>query len=180
MPYAENELTRTPEHDTFSQPMRLGIALALALVTLGATACGNVDASPEQPIAFPHKPHADAQIDCVFCHEFFDSQASAGIPRTELCGTCHSAMSQESEATQKLMEYVDAEEVIPWVRLYQLPQYTYFPHKWHVRAGIECGECHGSIGQSMTAVRHRVLDMQWCLDCHEPRQASVDCVTCHK
>ena len=89
-------------------------------------------------------------------------------------------MSQESEATQKLMEYVDAEEVIPWVRLYQLPQYTYFPHKWHVRAGIECGECHGSIGESMTAVRHRVLDMQWCLDCHEPRQASVDCVTCHK
>jgi hypothetical protein len=160
--------------------MRLGIALAIGLLALGATACGNADASPDQPLPFPHKPHGDAQIDCVFCHEFVDSQASAGIPRTELCGSCHSAMPQESEATQTLMEYVDNEEQIPWVRLYQLPQYSYFPHKWHVRAGIECSECHGTIGESMTAVRHRVLDMQWCLDCHEPRQATEDCVSCHK
>jgi len=160
--------------------MRFLIALCISLAALVATACGNVDASPDQPIAFPHKLHADAQIDCVFCHEFFDSQAAAGIPRTELCGTCHSAMSQESEATRELMRYVDDEEIIPWVRLYELPQYTYFPHKWHVRAGIECAACHGAIGESMTASRHRVLDMQFCLDCHESRQASVDCVTCHK
>jgi hypothetical protein len=172
-------LIPTLDHDNFSQLMRLGIALLLACAALGATACGNVDASPEQPIAFPHKPHADAQIDCAFCHEFVDSQASAGIPRTELCGSCHSAMPQESEATQKLMEYVDNEEIIPWIRLYELPQYTYFPHKWHVRAEIECAECHSTIGESMTATRHRVLDMQWCLDCHEAREASVDCVTCH-
>jgi len=147
---------------------------------LAASGCGDAGASPAQPISFPHKLHTDNQIDCAFCHEFADRQASAGIPRTELCGACHMAMPQESEAAVKLMAYVDADEPIPWVRLYQLPQYTYFPHKWHVRAGIECAECHADIGQSLTAVRHRVLDMDWCLDCHEREQAPVGCVTCHK
>lgn len=159
--------------------MRLGIFVT-ALLALSASGCTDAGASSNQPIAFPHKAHTDNQIDCAFCHEFFDRQAAAGMPPTELCGTCHMAMSQESEATQKLMEYVDAEERIPWVRLYELPQYTYFPHKWHVRAGIECSECHSSIGDSVTAVRHRTLDMAWCLDCHEQREASVDCITCHK
>ena len=78
------------------------------------------------------------------------------------------------------VEYVDAEAPIPWVRLYKLPQFTYFPHKWHVRAGLSCETCHSDIGQSMTAVRHQVLDMEWCIECHEQEQVSVDCVLCHK
>ena len=102
------------------------------------------------------------------------------MPRTELCGACHMAMPQESEATQKLMSYVDADAPIPWVRLYELPQFTYFPHKWHVRAGLSCETCHADIGQSMTAVRHQVLDMDWCIACHEKEQVSVDCLVCHK
>ncbi|TDI38787.1 MAG: menaquinol oxidoreductase [Acidobacteria bacterium] len=161
--------------------MRFAISIVLGILALSVSGCGgNAGASPAQPIAFPHKLHADNQIDCAFCHEFYDRHAAAGIPRTELCGACHMAMPQESEATQKLMEYVDAEEPIPWVRLYKLPQFTYFPHKWHVRAGLSCETCHADIGQSMTAVRHQVLKMKWCIECHEQEQVSVDCVVCHK
>jgi len=156
---------------------------SLAILAGGAllmSACGDAGAAPAQPIAFPHAPHTENQVACAFCHEFSDTRAAAGIPRTELCGSCHSAMSQESQATQKLMEYVDSEKQIPWVRVFEIPQYTYFPHKWHVRAGVECEECHERVGESLTTARRIKLKMAWCMDCHEERQASVDCVTCHK
>jgi hypothetical protein len=89
-------------------------------------------------------------------------------------------MPQETEATRKLMEYVESETQIPWARVYELPQYAYFPHKWHVRADVACAECHGSIGESTVATRQIDLKMAWCIDCHEQRDASVDCVVCHK
>jgi hypothetical protein len=163
--------------------MRLWSAVSLALLAGGSlllTACGDAGAEPAQPIAFPHAPHTENQIDCAFCHEFSDSRAAAGIPRTELCGSCHSAMPQESPESQKLMEYVEGETQIPWVRVFEIPQYAYFPHKWHVRAGVECAECHEGVGESVRTARHIELKMAWCLDCHEERGASVDCVTCHK
>jgi hypothetical protein len=161
--------------------MRWLATFVLALSSmLTASGCGDAGAAPAQPIPFPHAPHTENQIDCAFCHEFSDRQAAAGIPRTELCGSCHMAMPQESEASRNLMEYVDAERQIDWVRLYRLPQYAYFPHKWHVRADIACAECHGGIGESVVAVRHMDLKMAWCIDCHEEREAPVDCVVCHQ
>jgi len=163
--------------------MRFRFAVSIAVLgggTLLASACGDAGASPPQPIPFPHGPHTENEISCDFCHEFSDAQAAAGIPRTELCGNCHSAMSQETSAAQKLMEYVDAEKQIPWVRVFEIPQYAYFPHKWHVRAGVECEECHEGVGTSVATSRHIDLEMGWCLDCHEERQVSVDCVLCHK
>lgn len=159
--------------------MILAAALVLGVAAIPA-ACRDAGASATQPIAFPHALHTQNQIDCAFCHEFADRQASAGIPRTELCGSCHSAMPQDSPETRKLMEYVEKDEQIPWIRLYQLPQYSYFPHKWHVRAGLDCRECHGDIGETMVAVRHVDLQMSWCISCHERKGAPVDCVVCHK
>jgi hypothetical protein len=156
------------------------VASSAVLAALSSTGCGDAGAQPAQPIPFPHARHTENQIDCAFCHEYSERQASAGIPRTELCGTCHSAMPQDSEAAKKLMERVDAGQEIPWVRVYRIPQHAYFPHKWHVRAGIDCAECHGDVATSLTVVRHLDLKMAWCVDCHEARQVSVDCVLCHK
>ena len=160
--------------------MQLALAFVLLLAAFALPSCTDAGASPKQPIDFPHRSHTENQIDCVFCHEFVEDNASAGIPQTELCGTCHMAMAQDSEATQTLMEYVESNEPIPWVPLYELPDYSVFPHKWHVRAEVACEECHGSIGDSLTATRHVVPDMEWCLDCHEQRGATEDCVACHK
>jgi hypothetical protein len=160
-----------------STPLFACLALLSALSSSG---CGDAGAQPAQPIPFPHARHTENQIDCAFCHEFSDRQASAGIPRTELCGTCHSAMPQESDAAKKLMEYVDAGDEIPWVRVYQIPQHAYFPHKWHVRSGVECAECHGDVGGDESVTRHVDLKMAWCVGCHEERGVSVDCVLCHK
>ena len=153
---------------------------AVATLAASSTACNYADADPAQPIAFPHERHTENDIDCAFCHEQFDRHAFAGMPRTETCAACHEAMPQDDPEIQKLMGYIEREEQIPWVRLYQVPQYTYFTHKWHVRADLSCDECHGDIGNSVRAVRHINIEMAWCLDCHEQRQAPVDCLTCHK
>lgn len=148
------------------------------LATLSA--CSRLDAR-EQPLPFPHQPHTDNQIDCTFCHQYADRERLAGLPQGELCGTCHSAMPVESEATKTLMTYVDAEDAIPWVRLYRLPQFTVFSHKRHVRADVACEACHGDIGTSQTPpVWVAPFEMEWCVSCHEQSQASTDCLACHK
>ncbi len=166
------------QHEVGRRPVFFSVLLALGVSLSGCLAASH--ASPEQPIAFPHEAHTNVQIDCSFCHSYYDDYAAAGLPETALCASCHSAMSQESPEAQKLIAYAESGEEIPWVRLYELDQFVYFSHKWHVRAGVECAECHGDIGESQRAVRHMVYKMDWCLDCHEANQASVDCVTCHK
>ena len=40
-----------------------------------------------------------------------------------------------SSRGQKLAEYAAKQEPIPWVRVFKVPEFTYFPHKPHVRAG---------------------------------------------
>ena len=137
-------------------------------------------ARPRQPLGFPHRNHLENQIDCSFCHAHYEDHAAAGMPRVSLCATCHAAMPQESADSRKLFEYSERGEEIPWVRLYRLPDYSVFSHKWHVRAGIACGECHGAIGESVEAVRHLDYKMAWCMDCHRERGASLDCLVCHK
>ena len=144
------------------------------------SACSMSDASPEQPIAFSHRVHLENEIDCTYCHSYVDRQNAAGIPSVELCVLCHSAMETENSEIQKIFSYADVGAEIPWVRLYEVPQFTYFSHKWHIRSEISCAECHGDIGQSDQAVRHMVYDMDWCVSCHEERGASVDCMVCHK
>lgn len=89
-------------------------------------------------------------------------------------------METENSEIQKIFSYADVGAEIPWVRLYEVPQFTYFSHKWHIRSEISCAECHGDIGQSDQAVRHMVYDMDWCVSCHEERGASIDCMVCHK
>ncbi len=160
--------------------MRWAIGLALVLAGISASGCNSAGASPNQPIAFPHRAHTENQIECAFCHENVARSSAAGLPTTELCGTCHSAMAQDSPATQTLMEYVDKDEVIPWVRLYEVPDFAYFPHQWHVRADVACSECHGEIGTSLRAERHEAVEMETCIACHEQRGQTVDCVACHK
>lgn len=106
---------------------------------------------------------------------------------------------------------VDAEgskieqQPIPWQKVHDLPDFVHFTHKRHVKAGLECQECHGEVQDTMT-VAYRVgeLTMGWCLNCHEShpsiqenhceelnedktcteaelRRAEIkDCYTCHK
>jgi hypothetical protein len=95
---------------------------------------------------------------------------------------------------------------IPWVKVHDLPDFVHFTHKRHVKAGLECQECHGEVQDDMTVGRRvSELTMGWCLNCHEShpsiqenycegeeltngtcyeaelrRTEIKDCYTCHK
>lgn len=81
---------------------------------------------------------------------------------------------------QKLRGFWDRKEPVPWIKIHSLPDFIRFPHKPHVRKGIECQTCHGPV-ETMDRVRQVAsLEMGWCVSCHKAQQASLDCLDCHK
>ncbi len=146
-------------------------ALALALMGIGSYQIyglfSNEGYQPKQPIAFSHVLHAGVlQMECLYCHSGAEKSAHAAIPSVDLCMGCHSIVQTASPEIQKLAEYYENNEPVPWVRIHDLPDHAYFSHKWHVEAGVSCQECHGPI-QSMPVVKQwRKLEMGDCMACH--------------
>ena len=51
----------------------------------------------EQPVQFSHEHHVNGLgIDCRFCHTSVETAASAGMPATHTCMTCHSQIWSDS------------------------------------------------------------------------------------
>lgn len=163
---------------------RVGIIL-LALVIFitigGSSFFRSGKKAPEQPIDFSHKIHAgDYQIPCLYCHANARRSPVAGIPSVQHCMGCHKITAANKPDVQKLKGYWDRKEQIPWVKIFGQPDFVAFSHVAHVRAHVACENCHGLI-QSMERVHRAVnLTMDQCLACHRDRQASIDCITCHK
>jgi hypothetical protein len=139
------------------------------------------DRSPRQPLAFSHKVHAgDNGIHCLFCHRAAPGSPVVGIPPVSACRSCHLYISPDAPEIVRLMTYWDGREPIPWVRVYSVPDHVYFPHMMHVRAGLDCGQCHGGVAAMDRITRYANLKMGWCMECHRRSRASIDCWTCHK
>ena len=162
--------------------------------------------APRQPIYFSHVIHAGSfKIDCQFCHADARRSDYAGLPSVERCMGCHKIIgAQDNPEIQKIHGYAQRGESIPWVRIFKVPEFTHFPHKRHVRAGVACQSCHGPIERMpvvgaetgprlgndlLRAAGFRpatpALSMGWCLDCHRTQNATrgtrapLDCVACH-
>ncbi len=72
---------------------------------------------------------------------------------------------------------------IPWKRIYRQPDYVFFSHRRHVVIGkVECKSCHGDMSELTSPLPRPVVNqsMTWCMNCHEQKQASLDCIACHK
>jgi c(7)-type cytochrome triheme protein len=138
--------------------------------------------SPAQPIAFSHRIHAaELEIDCLYCHGQALQTPVAGLPTVKKCRQCHAALSSggfEGAAASIDRSWRD-KKPIPWVRVYDLPAHVYFSHRIHLKAQLDCADCHGSVEQMNQIRRVTPLSMRWCVDCHESRKASVECSTCH-
>lgn len=155
----------------------VGAVIAVVAVTLGFTAATNVvnkyiyaDSAPEQPINFSHKLHAgDNNIPCRFCHIYAYRSKVSGVPPVQRCMGCHKVERVDSPEIKKIHKYWLEKKPIPWVKVYDLPDYIYFPHKRHVRAGLRCQECHGEVQTMAKITRVRELVMGWCLECHRNR-----------
>lgn len=138
------------------------------------------DPEPVQPVAFSHKLHSgEYKIHCLYCHRYPGISKSAGVPDVETCKNCHLIVGRDKEEVKKLMGYWKKKEPIPWIKVHDLPDHVYFPHKMHVNAQVACEVCHGDISSMERVRRVSSLKMGWCLNCHRDNGASIDCWTCH-
>ena len=72
------------------------------------------------------------------------------------------------------------DEPIEWVRVHDLPDFTYFSHRAHVNNGVGCESCHGRVDEMPITSQEKPLTMQWCLSCHrnpEPNLRPADKIT---
>ena len=148
-----------------------------------------------QPIPFSHKHHAGTfELDCQYCHSGTDRSPSAGVPSVELCMGCHSqfpASYDELSGIRTLKEHWESQRPIEWIQIHRVPEHVQFRHNRHVKAGIECQECHGAVEELDKVymledtkwwpwgLPTQTLEMGWCIQCHRTKRASQDCYTCH-
>ncbi|HWK48268.1 MAG TPA: cytochrome c3 family protein [Steroidobacter sp.] len=124
-------------------------------------------AAPQQPLPFSHRHHVrDDAIDCRYCHTSVEKAASAGMPATEVCMTCHSQLFSDVGMLRPLRDSMNTGQRLRWTRVHDLPDFVYFDHSAHVTHGVPCRECHGRVDEMPLTFRVQSLEMQWCLSCH--------------
>jgi len=164
------------------------------LTTKAAIGLGrNKDYQPVQPIFYSHKVHAGInQINCLYCHGSAQDGRHANIPSVNICMNCHQAISEYkgekiyteegkevngSDEIKKLYDFAgytpgqawDASKAKPieWVRVHNLPDYVYFNHSQHIKAGkVQCQTCHGEVTKMDEVKQFSELSMGWCINCH--------------
>ena len=185
----------------------LGVVVGLvALIVVGVSLAAvfpspsNQGYAPEQPIPFSHKLHAgDNKIACQYCHSDVEKSKHASIPGVNVCMNCHKVVKTDSPWIQKITEAYNNNQPIEWVRIHELPDFVYFPHKRHVAKGLACQTCHGPVETMDKVYQQSALTMGWCMECHRGRTtpknvllnlgqdpenphnpvAPVQCTTCH-
>ena len=135
----------------------------------------------QQPIEFPHNIHVGKEIMCEVCHEGVATGPVAGLPSVRTCMICHAAIATDRPRIQQITAMSEKGIDLAWQRVYGFSNedHVKFNHAPHIRAKVECATCHGDIGGQTVAQRNVDHTMGFCVNCHNERKASVDCLTCH-
>jgi hypothetical protein len=150
------------------------VAVLLAVPLLGAAAYSinmiygyKYFVPVEQPVQFSHRHHVgDDGIDCRYCHTSVEKAATAGMPPTHTCMTCHSQIWSDSPELQAVRASYTSGQPIRWNRVHDMPDFVYFNHSIHVRKGVSCETCHGRVDEKQLMFKSHTMTMSWCLDCH--------------
>jgi hypothetical protein len=127
-----------------------------------------------QPVAFSHAHHvAGLGLDCRYCHTAVEESASAGIPSTKVCMTCHSQVWSDAPILEPVRESWRTDRPLEWTRVHDLPDFAYFDHSIHVKKGIGCAECHGRVDEMPLMWAEAPLTMDWCVQCHRDPGARI-------
>lgn len=153
------------------------------------------------PLHFDHQLHVrksdeakgvqGAGLSCEFCHENVAEQTHAfesDIPGHGTCDSCHDDWIGEDDAPAPVQECARCHKdlrgvtstVTPTPARLVIPKPNIkFAHANHVKAGIQCVECHKDVPNKTVATRDDYPTMDRCVACHQERKVSVDCITCH-
>ncbi len=159
-------------------------ALIIAAVTgsgrLSAQSKPSATPAKPQPLPFSHKLHTQFLRECSDCHKISEDGWAMEYPPEEKCMTCHATIKTDSEFIKKLAGYAARKEPVPWVQVYEVPDYVYFSHRTHVtKAKLDCESCHGPVRERDVIVKEKPTSMRACIDCHKLKGASTGCRTCH-
>ena len=137
--------------------------------------------APVQPIPYSHKKHLALGLECRQCHVNPDAGELMTFPATAICMSCHQAIAVDKPAIQKLAAFAKAGTPVPWVRVYDTPEYVFWSHGAHLAAKVDCAECHGKVAdQDVMQQQTDVVTMLGCRRCHDARQVFTDCGDCHE
>jgi len=133
---------------------RIGGLLSLVLlasIALGAqdasTAPGAQPPAPVQPLPYSHKQHVALGLPCRLCHVNPDAGKLMTYPAVAICMSCHATVAADRPSIQKLASFAADNKPVPWVRVYQVPDYVYWAHGTQLAADVTCVECHGPVAE---------------------------------
>ena len=122
---------------------------------------------PEQPVPYSHALHVgELGLDCRYCHSQVERSPVASVPPTQVCMNCHSLVGRDLASLEPVRQSASTGEPMRWVRIHDLPEYSYFDHSRHVKAGVGCSSCHGDVAAMEVVRQVEPLSMGWCLECH--------------
>ena len=169
-----------PKHNAIFRLVLIGIAGFLLLgggletAIYWSSYVTGTNLAEAQPIPFSHKHHVgELGLDCRYCHTSVEKAASAGMPSTHTCMTCHSIIWQNSPVLAPVRDSYKNQIPISWNRIYRLPDYVYFNHSIHVGKGMGCTSCHGRIDQMPITWKHEAFYMRQCLACHRNPEKNI-------
>jgi hypothetical protein len=134
--------------------------------------------SPRDEIRFPHARHAEADVECISCHEeIYEATAlgQATLPSEKKCMECHKEQRAEGNcgfchtAPQAPRTYALRE---PALKL---------DHASHIeRVKEDCAVCHTQVAKA-GALERASPPMDTCLGCHEHQAQFTEarCDACH-
>jgi len=129
---------------------------------------------PGQPVPYSHRLHAGTlKIPCQYCHSGVLRARQAGIPPVEKCMNCHKVTKTDSPSIKRLTAIYATGEPLRWERVHRLPDYVFFDHRPHVRAGILCQTCHGEVETMDVLYQNMSVRMSNCLGCHRDPQDAL-------
>lgn len=127
-----------------------------------------------QPTEFSHQHHAgELGIDCRYCHTTVETAATAGMPPTYTCMTCHSQIWTGARMLAPVRESLALGIPLRWTRTGRLPEYVYFNHSVHIANGIGCSTCHGDMDHMQMTYQPHAFSMDFCVNCHRHPQQFV-------
>ncbi len=159
--------------------MNRPLIFALVLLSAGSQ---QAQTPPEQPLPFSHKTHIGiAKLNCADCHpgpsKFGEPM---GFPAASKCMACHVAIAKDKPSIQKLTTLAKSPDPIPWERVYKLPDFVFFDHRYHLMNEAKCEDCHGAVAtQNVTTNELGSTKMTFCQSCHIKMRAAAGCTTCH-
>lgn len=136
--------------------------------------------APEQPLPFSHKTHVSRGVQCRLCHTNPAPGNQMTFPPVATCMGCHKTIAADRPAIQKLAEFAQSGQAIPWVRVYEVTKGVTWTHRKHLQAGLQCGNCHGQVSEMpQMSMATAVTTMANCIACHQSHNAPSRCHTCH-